>query len=94
LNRTVNANDFRLFYANYSPTTSGRTWSQGDFNDDGVVDFTDYQILQRYYGQTVPFGSLPLDAAVPEPTHLIPLLIAVTLTARRRKPRSSLRPTF
>jgi glucose/arabinose dehydrogenase len=85
LNRTVNANDFRLFYANYSPTTTGRTWSQGDFNDDGVVNFTDYQILQRYYGQNVPFGTLPIDAAVPEPTLLIPLLGVLALTIRRRR---------
>jgi len=85
LNRTVDANDFRLFYANYSPTTPGRTWSQGDFNDDGIVNFTDYQILQRYYGQSVPFGSLPLDAAVPEPTHIIPLLGVLALARRRTR---------
>jgi hypothetical protein len=65
----VNLADFHSFYANYG---TGTGWTQGDFDLDGQVTFTDYQILQRNWGKSDGVSSpaaapLPAFAEVPEP---------------------------
>ena len=87
LDRTVNDADFRTLYANFAPFVTGKTWSQGDFNDDHIVNFTDYQILERQFGQTVPFGTLPEGAAVPEPASAALLFASAALLLNRRRRR-------
>jgi len=37
---------------NYNKT--GETWSQGDFNYDGVVNFADLLIVAQQYNKTLP----------------------------------------
>jgi hypothetical protein len=55
----VGIDDFKRFYSNY-----GKPGGQaaGDFDGDGAVTFADYQVLQRWYGQ-----SLDAPAAAPQP---------------------------
>jgi regulation of enolase protein 1 (concanavalin A-like superfamily) len=50
--RNVDDADFAVLYANRDQT--GRTFSQGDFNLDGSVDFKDFQILELSFGNTLP----------------------------------------
>ncbi|HEY7117006.1 MAG TPA: PQQ-dependent sugar dehydrogenase [Tepidisphaeraceae bacterium] len=84
LDRIVDITDFSTFYRNYDPAAAGKTWRQGDFNDDQIVDFRDYQILELAFGQTVPFGSLPDGTLVPEPGVLVGLGLTMALLIRRR----------
>ena len=88
LDRTVDDTDFRTLYANFAPFVAGKTWAQGDFNDDHVVNFTDFQILERHFGRSVPFGALPEASAVPEPASASFVLVAVAIMAGRRARRA------
>ena len=59
---------------------SNRTWLQGDFNGDGVVDTLDFNALAANFGRSVRAGS----SIVPEPAGLTLLICGGLLLGRRR----------
>lgn len=67
----------------------GSGWNFGDVNYDGVVDFTDLgRVLAALRGQGTPLGQSTLGSgggAIPEPTALGLLALAVPLLSRRRR---------
>ena len=70
-------------------TTAGGTWSHGDFNYDGAVNTTDFNLLVSNFGQTLasPQASALGCQLVPEPTlaATVPLsLVYLKLRSRRR----------
>jgi hypothetical protein len=83
--------------------TTGKSWWQGDFTYDGVVNFNDLVKLAQNYNTTLPTTPIPgaptnfqsdLAAAlaqVPEPTQLalFPLLL-LFLRRGRNAPRGTL----
>jgi len=92
----VNTDDFRAFYNHYDQPGAQ---TQGDFNHDGRVDFADFQLLERWFGQSATAAPVPISAtdaamldafaqSVPEPATLALLLIPLLL--RRRRMRSDL----
>jgi glucose/arabinose dehydrogenase len=83
LNRVVDNADFMLLYNNFG-TAAGKTWRQGDFNDDGLVNFVDFQILERAFGQPVAFGTLPDGTPVPEPAVGVLAVLGCVMLGRRR----------
>jgi T5SS/PEP-CTERM-associated repeat protein len=94
LDQLVNMVDFQRLELNFGQT--GKTWSEGDFNGDGVVDTADFKLLNDNVFQS--FASLPVaDRAtldnfaathVPEPGLLGAVtLAAVSLLARRYRSR-------
>jgi glucose/arabinose dehydrogenase len=93
LDRLVNQVDLATFIDNYNRTATGKLWSQGDFNDDGRVDFKDFQILERAYGNNLPIAAadLPADlladlASVPEPSAAVAVaVVGAGLLLRRRR---------
>jgi glucose/arabinose dehydrogenase len=87
----VDHDDFMTLYNNFAPGVAGKRWAQGDFNDDGFVNFTDFLILEAAFGKSIPFGSLPLEAAVPEPLGGAGgLLLCTFLTTRRHRRRQTI----
>jgi hypothetical protein len=52
LDKAVNFNDLLALAQNYSPTVTGRLWTQGDFNLSGKTDFDDLLALAQNYGQS------------------------------------------
>jgi hypothetical protein len=80
---TVDRTDFAALYDNYAPGVGEKSWAQGDFNDDGVTDFVDFQILELNFGRTMPLGDLA-GVNVPEPGMVLPLLVAGLLLRRCR----------
>jgi hypothetical protein len=86
LDGVVDTADFRSFYAHVG---TGTGWTQGDFDLDGQVTFTDYQILQRNWGKSDGVTSpavapLPAFAEVPEPGALMLLGLGGAGALRRR----------
>jgi hypothetical protein len=95
----VDFNDLLKLAQNYSSNTDA-SWFDGDFDRDRTVQFNDLLALAQNYGATGNFAAgeikaLSFDAdwalaqsiaqsIVPEPTALIALACAMTLTARRR----------
>jgi glucose/arabinose dehydrogenase len=79
--RDVDYNDFITLYNNFGNATN-KLWSQGDFNDDGRVNFLDFQILERAFGSNVPFGALPEGSPVPEPAGALAVIGALLLARR------------
>ena len=59
-------------------------WSSGDFNADGVVDVADLNVLALNWQQSIPAAAA--GEAVPEPSAVMLLILAVTASclARRR----------
>jgi hypothetical protein len=91
----VNLNDFNRLASSFG--TTGKVWSQGDFNYDGTVNLNDFNLLAGNFGlaATGPDGPTPQDwnalaAAVPEPTAAGLLFAAIAMPAlsRRRRSRS------
>jgi glucose/arabinose dehydrogenase len=82
LDRVIDAADFAALYGNFGK--SGQRWAGGDFNDDGSVNFLDFQILEIAFGKTVPLGALPDGTLVPEPASFGIVLLGSTLMLRRR----------
>ncbi len=65
----MNLSDFNVLASNFGQ--SGRDFSQGDFNYDGLVNLADFNILAARFGQQVahatagpPAGKLPGDHRV------------------------------
>ena len=79
-----------MLAANYGNTSA--VWTQGDFNYDGTVNVTDFNILASNFNAT-PIATQALDTApvlgtlAPEPASLsvIALGAAAVLGRRRRK---------
>ena len=90
-NGIVNHDDFMRLYNAFGQRGS---FSQGDFNVDGLIDFLDYQILERNFGLTRAgtldpnVGPVPM---IPEPTALW-MVIATAQTALMRRSRGMSRP--
>ncbi len=52
LDARVNFDDLLILAQNYSPSTTGRLWTQGDFDLNGLTNFDDLLTLAQTYGQT------------------------------------------
>jgi hypothetical protein len=75
----------------------------GDFNDDGTINAADYVVWRKFdgtqqgydnwrmnFGETIPLGSgaaSSLDATVPEPTRILPLVLMLASFALPRHRR-------
>ncbi|QDU57793.1 PEP-CTERM sorting domain-containing protein [Aeoliella mucimassa] len=70
------------FQGAHNTVTAGDfgTWQNGDFNLDGMVDFSDWSILWANHPDpgSLNLGELLAGQAVPEPTSLVMLLLAAT----------------
>jgi hypothetical protein len=85
-NGVINFVDFQTLEQNLGRT--GALWSQGDFNEDGVVDTVDYGLLMKSYarqqgGQALPAAWLE-GTSVPEPG-MLGVMGAVLLARRGRR---------
>jgi len=61
-----------------------------DFNEDGIVDFTDFALQRAHYGQSVPLtpaADLPGGTAIttPEPTSAVLLLAGLGFVVHRKR---------
>jgi hypothetical protein len=74
----VDTADFKIFLDNYNKPGDFR---HGDFNRDGFVGFTDYQILERAFLSFLPPD--PAASAVPEPA-AVGLLLGLSVPRSRR----------
>jgi hypothetical protein len=89
----VNINDFKTLLNNIQ-RPGGQ--AQGDFNHDGMVDFSDFQLLEQWFGHSATDAPIPVSSAdaaalnsfgqtIPEPSFLmwVPLFLAPLLSRRR-----------
>jgi hypothetical protein len=87
----VDISDFKTLFHNLDKPGAQ---SQGDFDHNGMVDFADFQLLERWFGHTASDTAIPVSAAdtaaldafaqsIPEPMMLFPLLFAPLLLRRR-----------
>ena len=74
LDGRVDINDLTIVLSHYNQT--GMTWTEGEFTGDGTVDINDLTIVLANYNKTYG-ASLGAGNAVPEPTSLILLAVAV-----------------
>ena len=58
LTGTVGFNDFTRLTQHYNQT-SGGTWNIGDFNYDGSVNSSDFDLISRAYGLNIDFSLAP-----------------------------------
>jgi autotransporter-associated beta strand protein len=87
LDRSVNFDDLLQLAANYNASQT-KTWSDGDFTGDGAVNFDDLLILASKYntaGGAVGGDWALAQAAVPEPTSLATIAIAISAVLGRRR---------
>jgi hypothetical protein len=82
LDGTVSSSDFNQFIAGYGMLSNAR-WTQGDFDGNGKVTTTDFNLLAGQFGQSLPAPAL--GSVVPEPTALSLLLSPLMLTMRRTR---------
>jgi hypothetical protein len=59
---------------------SSRSWTSGDFNDDGTTDAMDFTILAAHFNAP----AAPLGSLVPEPSVLLVSGFGLLIAARRR----------
>jgi hypothetical protein len=92
-----NAVDFHnKFVPGFNAATTGLSaaekYQAGDFNSDGIVDEIDFLIFNDAYKAANP-GAAPLSLAVPEPSTIAMLAVALVagLRARRRLSRHAWR---
>ena len=82
----MNSQDFDALASNYGKSST--VWSQGDFNYDGVVNTTDFNMLAANYNQVLPPSAQPLlGTLVPEPGMLTCFGGLAAWGVRRRRPR-------
>ena len=79
-NGVVNAADY-IALKSHMGQSGGATPAEGDFNNDGNVDWEDLQLLQFHYGDV---GEGIADA-IPEPTTLGLLAMVGLVMIRRRR---------
>lgn len=77
----VNLADFQQLMDNFGETSA--TYTDGDFNTDGIVDFTDFLILSGNYGQGGDFARTLV--AVPEPDSFTVLMGFVLVVGGYRR---------
>ena len=68
---------------------AGKTFSQGDFNYDGLVDTIDFNSLASNFGQSLPSEPVGIGTVVPEPLSvallaIVPLAVSARSKRRRR----------
>jgi len=82
--RIVDIADFKILLDNYGTRSD---FNHGDFSRNGIVDFTDFQIFELNFGETLlPGGAIPGALSVPEPSAAMLLAIATsTILSRRRR---------
>ncbi|MCO6044320.1 LamG domain-containing protein [Aeoliella sp. ICT_H6.2] len=77
------------FEGAHNTITAGdfETWQKGDFNLDGVVDFSDWTILQANHPNagSLNLGALLNGQAVPEPSTLVTISLAAVVAAIWKK---------
>jgi hypothetical protein len=79
----VNIADFKILLDNYGTPND---FNHGDFSRNGVVDFTDFQIFELNFGETLlPGGAIPGALPVPEPSAMLLLISLSAMQLRRRK---------
>jgi hypothetical protein len=91
----VNINDFKTMFNNLEKP-GGQ--AQGDFNHDGTVDFSDFQLLEQWFGHSATDAPVPVSSAdaaalnsfaqtIPDPGFLayVPLVLTPFLLRRRAK---------
>lgn len=76
----VGFNDFLTLSANFGQSSD--IYTDGDINDDGVVGFADFLLLSANFGRAVS-----TEAAVPEPTCQLLVLLSILPLACLRKQR-------
>jgi len=95
----VDFGDFQALELGFGKTDA--RWSQGDFNEDGLVDTADFVTLLRNYGKRGDGGTEPMPAGelqtmeafaraagVPEPRGVLVLgLVGAGMMRRRRRVR-------
>jgi len=85
-NGIINFVDFQTLEQNLGRT--GARWSQGDFNEDGMVDTADYALLMKSYSRQQGGGAVPAawleGASVPEPG-VVGVLGMLVLARRGRR---------
>jgi hypothetical protein len=87
LDGKVDFADLVALAQNYNAIVSSTTdswWSHGDFNYDGTVGFPDLVKLAQNYNTALAATPIP-GTSVPEPSALAISLLALSVTARRRK---------
>ena len=88
LDRVVDHEDFRRLFDRFGRT--GASWADGDLNGDGVVNFPDFQIMERGFG--LMGTALPPEAAnVPEPAATGTFVTIAVIAISRRRPATSCR---
>ena len=81
----MNALDFNAVATNFG-NTSGKVWSQGDFNYDGLVNSLDFNSLAGNFNQSIAIPAAPaLGTLVPEPASVALLAGLMCLTRRRAR---------
>ena len=91
----VDFNDFLVLQNNFDKT--GTTFDQGNFDYSAATDFNDFLILQNNFGASIAGTPAPVitaaqvatlnawAAAIPEPTAIAMLAVAVLVPLRRRR---------
>jgi hypothetical protein len=82
-NNSVNAADLNVFKANFGSIAA--TFATGDLDGDGRTDGADFLLYQRQFGVTLPPVAIQ---AVPEPTGLALLPLALAAIGCLRKPKT------
>jgi hypothetical protein len=92
---TVNLSDFNILASNFGATGAG--WTQADFNGDGNVNLGDFNVLAGNFGLSGAASGptaqdwATLGAAIPEPTMVGVLALAVAALPRRRRSQRGVR---
>jgi hypothetical protein len=78
--------DVALFQKSYGKTANA-TWSEGDFDGNGAVDFTDFSYMAAGSQLPTSFGpaALPLGTTVPEPASLGVVVMGLAMLPVRRR---------
>jgi len=82
LDGTINSADFNQFVANYGLLSNAR-WTQGDFDGNGKVTTSDFNILAGRFGQSLPAPTLGI--VVPEPGSGLVLGVLLLGLVRRNR---------
>jgi autotransporter-associated beta strand protein len=88
VNGTVDRTDAAIFAQNVGQL--GSTWSTGDFDYDGATTLADFTLLQANLGKSVA-PSLTTTSAVPEPSTVSLMILAVSILGCHARVRAGMR---